>query len=269
MCMKKTLLTILVLILSIGAICGGGWYNSLHINPTDYKVEYLDCSSALIPDNFKDVRILYFTDLCYGTYVSEEHLNILKDKIDHLDFDIVLFGGDMIHKDYTPVSSDVSILTSFFNDINAPLGKFAVIGDYDLESESREILVKKILSDSNFEILNGARKLYNGVSGYISLYGYSYNDDFIDNIDTELYSIVFTHSPELYKSLPTTVNIILAGHSHENQVNIPFKETTYSLGYNQNMYISGGVGLSEGPYRLFNDPQLVILKFDDEMKTGQ
>ena len=109
-----------------------------YVVPFNFKVSYLEETSEKIPSNFNNVKILFLTDIEYGYLFNEQHLANLKKTINNLDIDIVLFGGDLFDKNYPPVSSDVDILTDLLFSIDAPLGKFAILGDFDYSSETRK-----------------------------------------------------------------------------------------------------------------------------------
>ncbi len=233
-------------------------YRGKYVVPFTFKVSYIDETSEKIPSNFNEVKILFLTDIEYGYLFNEQHISKLKTTINNLDVDIVLFGGDLFDKIYPPVSSDVDLLTDLLSSINAPLGKFAILGDFDYSSETREILVKKILSDSNFELITSEMKLYNNPTGYITLYGDDFGNHTIDQVSNETYSIVLLHGIDTYKNLPTNVNLVLSGHTHDRQINF-FSKADYKFGKTKNLYRCRGIGLTEVDYRIFSSPEIVVI----------
>lgn len=233
-------------------------YRGKYIVPFTFKVSYIDETSEKIPSNFNEVKILFLTDIEYGYLFNKEHISKLKTTINNLNVDIVLFGGDLFDKNYALISSDVDILTDLLSSIDAPLGKFAILGDFDFSSETRELLVKKILGDSNFEIIASEMKLYNNPTGYITLYGDNFGSHTIEQVSNETYSIVLLHGTETYKNLPVNVNLVLSGHTHDKQVNF-FSKADYRFGKNKNLYRSRGIGLTEFDYRIFSSPELVVI----------
>jgi len=234
------------------------FWRGKYVVPYNFKVSYINVTSEKIPANFNDVKILFLTDIEYGYLFNEQHISKLKTAINNLDIDIVLFGGDLFDKNYAPVSSDVDILTDLLSSVEAPLGKFAILGDFDFVSETREILVKRILSDSNYELITSEMKLYNNPTGYITLYGDNYGSHTIEQISTETYSIVLLHGTDTYKNLSLSINLVLSGHSHDKQVNF-FSKADYKFGRTKNLYRSRGIGLTEFDYRIFSDPELVVI----------
>ncbi len=258
--MKITLIVILTILLLAGAGCFGIYYYGSNIAVTNFKVTYLNQTLTEENENFSGVRILYISDLEYGELFDEEKLNALADKIATIDYDLLIFGGDLFDEDYTPVSEDVEILTSFFNSIDCRLGKFAIYGDYDLISDSRQLLAKKVFDDSAMEILSGYYKIYNeSASSYIVLYGYSYDEDFEVSEDCQQFTLAITHDYQSAALLEDQSDLVLCGNSHSRQVNLFKNDESYTLGENGKTYITNGVGLTKEEMRIFSDPEIVVV----------
>lgn len=257
--MKKRILIAVLAILAMLTLTGMYfYYDATAIAPDDYRVSYVKVESAKLDKSFPKTSILYLTDLEYGGYVGEQQLDKLQKLINTLDYDVILFGGDLFDLDYNVVSDDIQILTEFLRSLKAPRGKFAIFGDFDLQTESRKNVVNKVLSDSNFEILNNQLTLYLNYSQSVSLYGYSYSDQLKENIDTESLSLALIHNLELVNQL-SDADLILCGNSHHKQINWPFS-SEIRPGQHGNLYYSGGVGLTGEYKRLFNDPEVVIIQ---------
>ena len=255
---KKALVFIMSLIVLVLLFSMIVVYRGKNAVPFNFKVSYIEETSEKIPTNFNDVKILFLTDIEYGALFTEQHLLKLKTAINNLDVDIVLFGGDLFDKNYAPVSSDVDLLTDLLSSIKAPLGKFAILGDFDISTETREILVKKVLNDSNFELITSEMKLYNNPTSYIILSGDSYACNTIKQVSLDSYSIVILHGTDTYKNIPPHVNLILSGHTHDKQVNF-FSKANYKFGKTKNLYRSRGIGLTEFDYRIFSSPEIVVI----------
>jgi predicted MPP superfamily phosphohydrolase len=256
--LKKAIVLVMIFIIIILISSMIIFRRGKYVVPFNFKVTYIDEASEKIHSNFNDVKILFFTDIEYGYLFNGQHITNLKKTINNLDVDIVLFGGDLFDDNYPPVSSDVDILTELLSSVSAPLGKFAILGDFDIISETREILVKKILEDSNFEIVSAEMKLFNNPTGYITLYGDNYGSHTIEQVASDTYSIVLLHGTETYKNLPQNVSLVLSGHSHDRQINF-FSKADYKLGKNGNIYRSRGIGLTEFEYRIFSSPEVVVI----------
>ena len=278
--MKKKLFLILGIttFLIISALFG--YINASKINLTDFSVTYLDITDEQLPESFRDKTIIFISDLEYGTFFKDKRLEQFKKKISRLNADIIIFGGDMFDREFVPISSDVSLLTDLFSSLDARLGKFAIFGDFDLISDQRKALVSKILYDSNFEMLdNNPIRLHNNSNEHINLLGIDYIPMNIDlssvyaNVQSEDFTLTVIHGANVANILPIKVNnLILSGHTHHCQVNLPFmvddsfaQTGDFATGrYKVNnvmMYVTRGIGTTVKDYRAFSDPEIVYITF--------
>ena len=85
------------------------------------------------------------------------------------------------------------------------------------------------------------------------------------------YKIILVHEPDYIDTITSkynNTNLVLAGHSHNGQINIPYikklllpegSKKYYNNYYkvnNTNLYISSGLGESNINFRLFNKPSI-------------
>jgi len=154
------------------------------------------------------------------------------------------------------------LLTSFFRELIAPAGKFAIFGDFDLISESRKNITNKILTDSGFEILNDSIRIYLSSSRYFYLSGFDFDRQVEKPLSQDHLNLAVIHSLEIRAQL-SDADLILCGHSHSMQINKPFSNS-YKLGYHQKdkLYYSSGLGMTRTAHRLFCDPEVVIIILD-------
>ena len=263
------ILTIVLLIIVWGKFIEP---NILTIN--DYKIENTD-----IPESFTGTRIVQFSDVHYGTGFNKHKLNKLINQINSLKPDIVVFTGDLIDKDYKVSDKDVKILIDNFRKINSKLGKYAIVGNHDSSQDEYE----NIIYDSEFRLLkNNYDTIYNNENSPILIYGFDsslegspnakgLNEKEASNVP---YKIVAVHEPDYIKNFiyDYDVDLILSGHSHNGQINIPLIKKLYLPEgskdyYNKNyvinnipVYISNGVGNTFIDFRLFTTPSINIYR---------
>lgn len=268
---RKKLFIFLSIVLLLLIVWGKfGEPNLLLIN--DYKV--VDDS---LPDSFEGARIVHFSDLHYGM-LKEHRLEKIVNNINSLKPDIVVFTGDLIEQGYNLTDNDIKILIKNLSNINAKLGKYAIYGNHDTNNEYFD----DILYDSKFSVLkNNYDTIYNNQNEAILLYGL---DDTLNgepkinnikgkNLNNMNYKIVLVHEPDyinefVYDYYPS---LVLAGHSHGSQINIPgsqlflpkgskkYYKKHYEVG-NTPLYISNGVGNSSINFRLFSVPSINIYR---------
>ena len=281
--MKKKLFLILGITTFLLLTALFGYLNASKFNLTDYEVTYLDIKDETVPESFMGKSIIFISDLEYGTFFDKTRLELFKKKINSFKADVIVFGGDMFDKEFVPISEDVNILTDLLSGLEADLGKFAILGDFDQITDRRKALVSKILYDSNFELLDGNPiQLHNNSSQQMNLIGINYSEDTNDlsgtysNVQPEDYTITIIHGAAMADILPIKISdLTISGHSHHCQVNFPFfiedsfKQTgDYATGkYKTNntlLYVSKGVGTTIKDYRLFSDPEILYITFKEK-----
>ena len=278
---KKLILSLafVFLLLLTGVL---SYLNGKYVNPTDFQIRNATVDDSHLPESFDDVTVLFISDIEYGTFFNKERLDTFIDKINKVQADIVIFGGDMFDKDYSPISQDITYLRTALKSIQAPLGKFAVLGDFDYISEQRAALVRKLLFDAEFEMLqDNTITLHNGTNEAIYMAGFDYKDSAIDsslaysNISNDSFVITVVHGAKFAENLPNQISdITLSGHSHHVQINlalfvnnVEYANTgNYGTGKyklkNTTLYVSNGVGTTKDDFRIFSDPGVYYIKLN-------
>lgn len=278
--MKKKLFLILGITTFLILTALFGYLNASKFNLTDFEVTYLDIKDETVPESFIGKTIMFISDLEYGTFFDKDRLELFKKKINSFKADVIVFGGDMFDREFVPISEDVNLLTDLLSGLEADLGKFAILGDFDQITDRRKALVSKILYDSNFELLDSNPiQLHNNSSQQMNLIGINYSEDTTElsntysNVQPEDYTITVIHGAAMSDILPIKISdLTISGHSHHCQINFPFfiedsfKQTGgYATGkYKTNntlLYVSKGIGTTISDYRLFSDPEILFITF--------
>lgn len=249
------------------------------LNVKEYKVTNTSLSS-----NFDGFKIVHLSDIHYGTIINLKRLEQIVEKVNMLKPDIVVITGDLTDRDTTIEENDISDIASCLSKINASIGKYAIRGNHDYEIASWE----KIILQSDFINLEESYELIykDGyepilIAGLSSMqHEISVEERFntlnseIENLEENiLYKILIIHEPDIIASINTTnYPLVLAGHSHNGQVRIPFigaiikpngAKQYYDEYYQVNqseLYISSGIGTSELDFRLFNRPSFNLYR---------
>lgn len=223
-----------------------------------YKVENLDGK-----------RIVFVSDFHIGKHEAKR-LNRIIDKINELNPDLVLSGGDYIKgysgKTTMPIEKQAQELAK----INAPF--ITVIGNHDACFD--KYTIKKALEDAGITVLNNSSTKFENI--YISGVGNKKvtPDEIISALEnTESKRILLSHTPDVYYDVKEDVDLILAGHVHGGQVRIPFfgaiicpskYGTKFSCGDIQEtqnrMIVTKGLGCSILNVRFCDIPEIVLLE---------
>ena len=251
---------------------------SRYIGTNGFIVKEYPIVDSKIPNNFYGLKIIQISDIHYKMITSKKELENIVDEINLLKPDIVILNGDLFDKDITYTKNDFKDITKLLNKIDHNIAKYAIKGDNDLNNKNWE----NIINDSNFINLNNTYELvyYNSLEP-ILITGISSNNDIkktIKNINEEIkekynYSILVLHEPDYIEKINySNYNLILAGHSLNGQIKLPFiggiikpkgakkyYDEYYKLD-NTDLYITGGIGTSKFKFRLNNKPSFNLFR---------
>ena len=228
-----------------------------------------------------DIKIAYISDIHFNHFMNYDRLKKMVDIINSNKPDIILFGGDVF--DYAskfPINEKgENEIIELLKSLHAEYGKFAVLGEQDYDPAINNI--SRILFEADFEIITNKHifvtkdgKNMINIIGIDSLVGGKPDiEGAFANVDTNLFTIVLTHAPDIVNQLPTNeIDLVLAGHSHGGQISLPFigaikkidGATIYSKGeyyINQTqLIVSKGLGTTGSDIRIFADPECHMIR---------
>lgn len=274
---KRIRITLLVLLALI--IAGGVW--GFLIEPNRLIVRQETITIGNWPKELSGLRIAVISDIHAGSpFINEAKLQRLVLETNQAKPDLIVLLGDFMIKDRLykqPIAPErtAEILKHF----SAPLGVFGVMGNHDWWSQAD---VRK-----SFE-QNGIRILENDVGeikwrdssfwlvGLADLWTQPQHvDETIAKAPLGSTVIAMTHNPDVFPKLPQSVPLLLAGHTHGGQVNLPLLGRLivpsrfgqrYAAGHvfenGHHLFVTTGVGTSILPIRFRVPPEIVILKID-------
>ncbi|MFI3255542.1 MAG: metallophosphoesterase [Eubacteriales bacterium] len=229
------------------------------------------------------IRICLVTDL-HGCTYGDNQEKLIRE-IDKMEPDIILLGGDIFDDVHPWENSEI-----FLGEITH-YTSYYVTGNHEYWShQASEIL--GIIQSYGVQIIDGEHQLLEIKGEMLNLCGVSDPDGekYVENqdstftqlvqleeqIDTEFYSILLTHRPELVDTyLNYSYDLALAGHAHGGQWRIPFLLNglyapnqgifpQYAGGFygfeDMNLIVSRGLSRENQIIpRIFNRPELVFI----------
>ncbi len=254
---------------------------SRYINTKGLKVKEYAVIDSLLPSNFYGLKIIQISDIHYKVTTTKDDLENMVKEINLLKPDIVILSGDIFDSNIKYDDNDYKDITKILKSIDYTISKYAIKGEEDLDMSSWET----IINDSDFINLNNSYEfIYNEGIEPILLVGISsnYNENHIrkdieriyKEIQTEYkYSILVLHEPDFINEIDyNRFNLILAGHSHNGQIVLPYIggiiKDKYSKEYydnyyefnNTKLYISSGIGTSKYKFRFLNKPSINLYR---------
>lgn len=273
--MKKFIKILLILALVITLIMLYARYMGTNgLITKEYKIE-----TSEIPESFDGLKVVHFSDLHYLRVTNSNTLKEIVEEINLINPDIVFFTGDLIDKDFKISEKEKNELIELLGSINSKYGKYAIIGNHDYVRDDE--LLNSMFENSDFILLrNSYDVIYSNNNDKIFIGGtdtYSYDKSDIDktmeyftNNEDINYKIILTHEPDYTDTILSKydADLILSGHSHNGQINIPYLKKLFlpygSKKYydnyykinNTDLFVSNGIGESRINMRLFNRPSI-------------
>ena len=193
--------------------------------------------------------------------------------------DLVLFGGDYVNMQLlgggrVPPRLIARILSGI---IDAPLGLFAILGNHDYVYGERA--VADALRDNGITVLEHGSETVQFQDYSIQITGVpdahivrpeAYS--LLDGLSTNIPTIVLAHDPVWFAHLPAGPHVMLAGHTHGGQIQLPGigivrKSTKAPRRWchglveerGQYLYVTSGIGTSGVPVRWGVPPEFAVL----------
>ena len=108
----------------------------------DFTIRSVEVASARLPQSFDGYRIALFSDAHIGSMTSASKMcREIVDKINSLDADLVIFGGDLVNARYDELTPE---LAAILGEIKSRDGIVAVLGNHDTGVYVRDTLALPI-----------------------------------------------------------------------------------------------------------------------------
>jgi predicted MPP superfamily phosphohydrolase len=229
-----------------------------------------------LPKAFSGFRIVHLTDLHYGLLVPLGLIRRVIERANQLKPDLIVCTGDYVHEKNS--TKQIDQVWPVLSQLSAPSGVFSVLGNHDhwadtarsdywLERTEQGLRHKlaRIEREGQYFWMAGAGDLW---EDHRSL------DGLLNKVPTADCRIVLAHNPDTADTDYTfRVDLMLSGHTHGGQVNIPFIGTPvlpvlnkdYSSGLKQSprgctVFISKGIGWAIYPVRFNCFPEIAVLE---------
>jgi len=225
-----------------------------------------------VPPEFIGKKIAFVADIHCGEGFSPARLDGLVKQINLLAPDIVLFGGDYVSRN----GKNTEKCFSSLKNINAPLGKFGVLGNHDIEAGKNEVLAA--MAGAGIAPLVNENRHINIGGGKITVAGtdetwYGVPDGAKAMEEAADFTIYMTHDPAYFEKYQNDkAKLLLAGHTHGGQITLfglPFSWLIHRHKYRyekgvyeepgQTVIVTNGIGAPILPLRFFARPQINLI----------
>lgn len=264
---KLNALKILIVIAVIALLTVFVYYNNTHLVITEY-----DYTNAKLPESIDGYCIVQISDLHNAKFGKDNEK--LLEKIRICSPDIIVITGDMVD---CSGHTNIPIALSFASAATDICPVYYITGnhEYYLSEEQRNTFLSGLMASGVIILNSESLELVEGVR----LIGLDDNDlfhDFSNLVATEEFNIVLAHEPQRIKNYASSnADLVFSGHAHGGQIRLPIIgglaapdqgfNPEYSEGLihynNTDMIISRGLGNSAFPFRIFNYPEIVCVRF--------
>lgn len=275
--MVKFLKRLMMLVLLLALLGAAVLFYALKVEPYRLKIDHLTFSSGLS----EELRVVQVSDIQISEHYTTQNLEQLVDRVNQQNPDLFLFTGDL-YEVYSTYHQDEDLIR-LLSRIQAPCGKFAIWGNRDRGGGAVRSY-ESIMEQSGFQILCNEGVTLSLEGGTVFLAGLDdalLGEPDIDGVLADFpaehpdFSILMTHEPDtadLYADLG--FDLILAGHSHGGQVNLPFlphittsmakkyRDGLYPLNDQTSLYVHSGIGTSRCPVRLGVVPEIAVFDLE-------
>jgi len=232
-----------------------------------------------LPAELSGLRIALIGDVHTGAwFIDDRKLQRIVELTNQQQPDLIVLLGDyMVSNNWPGHRVEPEVTAAALKNLKAPLGVYAVLGNHDWWYNGSKVI--QAFEQNGIHVLEGevAQVSWRGHS--FSLIGIgdtwtrsSYFDETIARIPPGPNVIALTHNPDIFPSLPQTVPLLLAAHTHGGQVNLPLigrpvEPSIYGQRYaaghiyenGHHLFVTTGIGTSIMPVRFRVPPEIVIL----------
>jgi predicted MPP superfamily phosphohydrolase len=253
----------------------GGWpvrlVRALGIRPRVTTLEH----TVLVnhPLAFPPLKLAYASDFHAGPTTDPAVLHAACAALRAAAPDVLLLGGDYV----TLVRTEIDWLAPELGSIPAPFGRFAVLGNHDLWSDTGYIIDRleaagiRVLLNRNVRLAPPFNQVWIcGLDDHWS----GRPDSTAALSGAEGFRIVLMHAPSGLLDLGAErFDLALCGHTHGGQIALPggipvavpqgrlsrrYARGRFGIGDGRTLIVSVGLGCVVLPLRLFADPEIIV-----------
>jgi predicted MPP superfamily phosphohydrolase len=246
-----------------------GWYGGVY-EPNDIEVVRQSVTIRKLPSRLDGIRAVQISDLHMHT-TTDVHLKMLR-QIRALDPALVLVTGDLVD-----TSSAVADVAELLSNLKPALGIWAVPGNWDHTAGAVDALSQSLQATSVRFLVNESVALEDG----FWIVGVDDPASSMDNLAGAMHGvpsgvprILLAHSPDIVRTLESPYDLIMVGHTHGGQINLPglsgawlhngpskrYIRGLYDIDGSP-MYVNRGIGTTTIPIRIGSRPEITEFTF--------
>ena len=207
----------------------------------------------------RNYNIIFISDVHLGTNTSK-HLSKILNKIQTLEYDFLLIGGDLIDSSSFKLN-DLNLLNNIKKDI------YFVNGNHEYYLKDFKSKIKQ-LKKFKIKVLKNSSIQINEINiiGIDDLQSKFSKISFVEKLNKKnLFNLVLSHKPDIWDNIKNKSDLMLSGHTHNGQifpfnflVKLKFKFIYGIYEYKKSkLYVSSGAGCWGPKLRIGSSNEIV------------
>lgn len=171
-----------------------------------------------------DCKICFVSDFHYMHFFSDQHYIRMINKINQCQPDIVIFGGDYLHRRKDAVQKNAERFISLLSSTKASY-KIGILGNHDKDNFS-DLVWKQIFEEQDIVLLkNEEKKISHFGLQIIGVDDYKRGQAEVKQMLTDDFQLLLTHNPDFIETVDASqFDLVLSGHLHGGQATIGFNQ---------------------------------------------
>ncbi len=230
------------------------------------------------PKELSGLRIAVISDIhTGGPFINDRKLQQIVATTNALSPDLIILLGDyMSPNSWHSHRVEPEVTAAALKSLQAPLGVYSVLGNHDWWYNGEK--VRRAFEQNGIPILEDEAAEVRWHDKSFWLVGLAdlwtrpqHISPTIAKVPAGSTIIALTHNPDIFPHLPQSVPLLIAGHTHGGQVNLPLIGTPiipsafpqYTSGHvfenGHHLFVTTGIGTSILPVRFRVTPEIVML----------
>ncbi len=183
-----------------------------YLNSKSLKIKKIFIESNIV---HKNIKFIFISDVHIGSN-HPSSLNKLVSKINSLDFNFMVVGGDLIDSSSFQIKDLYEI-----KKINKPI--YFVTGNHEYYVQNYQKHLKDLKTVGIRTLNNESLKLHGlNLIGLCDNITNKSKIDYVEKLSRQgLFNLLIVHKPSIWKKVSNNVNLMLSGHTHNGQI-FPF-----------------------------------------------
>jgi|Deesub1362A_J573_1020465.scaffolds.fasta_scaffold00358_7 hypothetical protein len=228
-----------------------------------------------LPAGVERIKVAQLSDVHLGIIVGAGLLDKAIKRIREERPDLIVSTGDLIDGGIEYVEP----LKDRLRSLEAPLGKFAIIGNHEFYTGIKRS--QRFLEEAGFVVLRNEGRVVENTINIVGIddaesrpskeeEGHKRSErEILSGLPGDRFTLLLKHKPVVDEEALGLFDLQLSGHTHNGQIfplNIIVRLFFYphssyrELSRGSAIYVSGGIGTAGPPVRLFSPPEIPIIE---------